>query len=281
MTAVTSIVAKVLNPFTSETTWQTQLISHPFRSVVHGRNGSDPPRLFRLELQALAGTLLSQGAAGAAVVPTLCCNLDTVEINNSFYMLPKAETFRKWRDQAPEGFCYAVKANRFITQAKKLKDCAEPLERMLAPTGQLGAALGPILFQLPPSLKINLERLENFLNLLPPDLSYVFEFREKSWYVPETLDLLDAHGIGFCVHDMPGSASPRWSSEKLAYVRFHGGEGKYWGRYSDERLLGWTDWIVEQAKQGRPVWCYFNNDLDAHAIHDALTLRAMISQAVR
>jgi uncharacterized protein YecE (DUF72 family) len=76
---------------------------------------------------------------------------DTVELNNSFYMLPKAETFRKWRDQAPEGFCYAVKANRFITQAKKLKDCAEPLERMLSPTRDLGAALGPILFSFRPA----------------------------------------------------------------------------------------------------------------------------------
>ena len=206
---------------------------------------------------------------------------DTVEINNSFYRLPKAETFDKWREQAPPGFCYAVKANRFITQAKKLKECEEPMQRMLAPFRHLGDRLGPILYQLPPSLKLNFDRLRDFLALLPPDLTHVFEFRDKSWYTDEVLALLDAHGVSFCAHDMPGSASPRWAAGPIAYVRFHGGEGKYWGRYSDEGLLSWTDWIIEQSRRGRDVWCYFNNDIHAHAIHDALTLRAMAGQAAR
>jgi uncharacterized protein YecE (DUF72 family) len=207
-------------------------------------------------------------------------HFDTVEINNSFYRLPRAETFEKWRDQAPPGFCYAVKANRFLTQAKKLKECEEPLERFLTPTRKLGRTLGPILYQLPPRFRINLERLETFLKLLPPDLTHVFEFREKSWYAPETLELLDRHGAGFCVHDMTGSASERRATGKAAYVRFHGTKGKYHGRYSDQALLSWTDWIVEQARGGRPVWCFFNNDIHAHAIQDALTLKAMVRQAV-
>jgi uncharacterized protein YecE (DUF72 family) len=206
---------------------------------------------------------------------------DTVEINNSFYRLPSAETFGKWRDQAPPGFRYAVKANRFLTQAKKLKDCAEPLQRMLTPVRELGETLGPILYQLPPRFRVNLERLSEFVSLLPADLAHVFEFREKSWLTEEVLALLDARGMAFCVHDMPGSATPRWASGPIAYIRFHGGEGKYWGRYSDEGLLSWTDWIVEQSRAGRDVWCYFNNDIYAHAIDDALTLRAMIAQAVR
>jgi uncharacterized protein YecE (DUF72 family) len=205
---------------------------------------------------------------------------DTVEINNSFYRLPTPETFEKWRDQAPPGFCYSVKANRFLTQRKKLKDCAEPLERMMGPFRALGDRLGPILYQLPPSLRINLERLEEFLELVPRDVTNVFEFRDKSWYVPQTLALLDRYGASFCVHDMRGSASERWATGPVAYVRFHGGEGKYWGRYSDEALLGWTDWIVSQARE-RPVWCYFNNDIEGHAIHDALTLRSMVRQAAR
>lgn len=206
---------------------------------------------------------------------------DTVEINNSFYMLPKAETFDKWRDQAPPGFRYAMKANRFLTQAKKLKDCEEPLERMMPLFRRLGDTLGPILYQLPPRLKLNLERLESFLQLVPKDVTNVFEFREKSWYVPETLALLERYGASFCVHDMPDSASDRWATGPVAYLRFHGGEGRYWGRYSDEGLLSWTDWIVEQAKAGRQVWAYFNNDIDAHAIHDAQTLKSMVRQAIR
>jgi uncharacterized protein YecE (DUF72 family) len=208
-------------------------------------------------------------------------HFDTVEINNSFYRLPSAETFDKWRDQAPPGFRYAVKANRFLTQAKKLKDCEEPLERMMAPVRRLGPTLGPILFQLPPRFRINLERLESFLQLLPKDVANVFEFRDKSWLVPETLDLLHRYGASFCVHDMAGSATERRAVGPVAYVRFHGGVGKYWGRYPDEALLGWTDWIVGQARQGRPVWCYFNNDIDAHAIEDAQTLKAMVAQAAR
>jgi len=208
-------------------------------------------------------------------------HFDTVEINNSFYMLPKAETFDKWRDQAPPDFRYAVKANRFITQAKKLKDCEEPLQRMMPLFRRLEHTLGPILYQLPPRLKINLERLESFLKLVPKNVTNVFEFRDKSWYVPETLELLERYGASFCVHDMPGSASERLAVGPAAYVRFHGGEGKYWGRYSDDALLSWTDWIVAQAKSGREVWCYFNNDIDAHAIHDAQTLKAMVRQALR
>ena len=208
-------------------------------------------------------------------------HFDTVEINNSFYRLPKAETFETWREQAPPGFCYAVKANRFLTQAKKLKDCAEPLARMMAPFRALGDRLGPILYQLPPRFRINLERLEEFLELAPRDVTNVFEFRDPSWYTEETFALLDRHGASFCVHDMAGSGTERRATGRAAYVRFHGGAGKYWGRYTDTALLSWTDWLVTQAKQGRSVWCYFNNDIHAHAIDDAQTLRAMVAQAMR
>jgi uncharacterized protein YecE (DUF72 family) len=208
-------------------------------------------------------------------------HFDTVEINNSFYRLPKAETFAAWREQAPPGFCYAVKANRFLTQAKKLKDCAEPLQRMMAPFCALGDRLGPILYQLPPHFRINLERLEDFLKLAPKDVTNVFEFRDPSWYVDETFALLESHGASFCVHDMKGSATKRIAVGRAAYVRLHGAGGKYWGRYSDEALLSWTDWLVAQARAGRTSWCYFNNDTHAHAIHDALTLKAMVAQALR
>ena len=203
---------------------------------------------------------------------------DTVEINNSFYRLPPAATFDKWREQAPDGFCYAVKANRFITQAKKLKDAEEPLERFLTPTRHLEEHLGPILFQLPPSMTLNLERLESFLELLPKDVRSVFEFRHNSWYAEEALALLDKYGAGFVAHDMRGLKSPRWASGQTAYVRFHGAGGKYWGRYSDETLLGWTNWCIDQALSGRSVWCYFNNDIHGHAIEDARTLKSMIRQ---
>jgi len=206
-------------------------------------------------------------------------HFDTVEINNSFYRLPPAETFDAWRTQAPPGFRYAVKANRYLTQAKKLKDCEEPVARMMEPVRHLGETLGPILYQLPPRFAVNLERLESFLRLLPSDLTHVFEFREKSWLTEQVLALLERYGASFCAHDMPGLATPRWAVGPIAYVRFHGGVGKYWGRYPDEALLGWADWMTEQRRAGRKVWAYFNNDIDAAAIQDAQTLRAMVAQA--
>ncbi|HEX8302273.1 DUF72 domain-containing protein [Sphingomonas sp.] len=206
---------------------------------------------------------------------------DTVEINNSFYCLPKSETFDAWREQAPAGFRYAVKANRFLTQAKKLKDCEEPLARMMPPFRHLGETLGPILYQLPPRFRLNLERLESFLQLVPKDVTSVFEFRDRSWYVPEALELLERYGASFCAHDMAGLATERVAIGPVAYLRFHGGQGKYWGRYPEQTLLGWADWMVDQARSGREVWAYFNNDIDVAAIDDALTLKAIVRQATR
>ncbi len=208
-------------------------------------------------------------------------HFDTVEINNSFYRLPKAETFDAWREQAPPGFRYAVKANRFLTQAKKLKDCAEPLERMMPPFRHLRETLGPILYQLPPRFSLNLERLESFLQLAPKDVLNVFEFRDKSWYADEVFALLERHGASFCAHDMPGLESPRMAVGPAAYLRFHGGQGKYWGRYPEQTLLAAADWIAGEARRGREVWAYFNNDIDVAAIEDALTLKAMVAQALR
>ena len=208
-------------------------------------------------------------------------HFDTVEINNSFYRLPKAETFDAWAAQAPPGFRYAVKANRFLTQAKKLKDCEEPLQRMMPPFRHLGETLGPILYQLPPRFRLNLERLEDFLELVPKDVTNVFEFRDKSWYTDAVFALLERHGASFCAHDMPGLESPRLAVGPAAYLRFHGGQGKYWGRYPDDALLAAADWIAAEARGGREVWIYFNNDTEGAAIEDALTLKAMVAQAMR
>ena len=205
-------------------------------------------------------------------------DFDTVEINASFYRLPLASTFDSWREKAPEGFRYAVKVNRFITHLKKLMGVDEEVREFAALARRLEHSLGPLLYQLPPSLKRDLGRLEAFLKVIPTDLVNVFEFRNPDWYDPETYALLDRYGASFCVHDMPGSKTERIAVGPIAYVRFHGGEGKYWGRYSDEGLLGWTDWILDQSRQGRAVWCYFNNDIHGHAIHDAQTLKSMVGQ---
>src|SRR5690348_9405659 len=116
---------------------------------------------------------------------------DTVEINASFYRVPKPETFDGWRERAPPGFRYAVKANRFLTHLKKLNGCEEETDAFVALARKLGPALGPILYQLPPSLHKDLERLDAFLGRLPKDIEQVVEFRHSGWYDEETLALLD------------------------------------------------------------------------------------------
>jgi uncharacterized protein YecE (DUF72 family) len=164
---------------------------------------------------------------------------------------------------------------------KKLLDCRAEIDRFIALARPLGDKLGPLLYQLPPSLHKNLECLDIFLSWLPEDLEQVVEFRHKSWYDEDVLALLDRHGVGFVTHDLKGLKSPRWASGRTAYVRFHGAAGKYWGRYSDESLLDWTDWCLEQSRLGRTVWCYFNNDIHGHAIEDARTLKSMVRQMRR
>ena len=206
---------------------------------------------------------------------------DTVEINASFYRLPLASTFEGWRNKAPEGFRYAVKVNRFITHMKKLVGCDDEIDRFIALARPLGPTLGPLLYQLPPSLHKDLPRLEALLRRLPPDLEHVVEFRHKSWYDEDVLALLDRYGAGFVTHDLKGLKSPRWASGRTAYVRFHGTAGKYHGRYSDEALLEWTDWLLAEARSGKSCWCYFNNDIHGHAIEDARTLKSMVGQIAR
>jgi uncharacterized protein YecE (DUF72 family) len=107
----------------------------------------------------------------------------------------------------------------------------------------------------------------------------VFEFREPSWHHDAIFAVLERHGASFCTHDMPGLEVPRLAMGPIAYVRFHGSSGKYWGRYSDEALSGWRDWMIAQADGGREVWAYFNNDIHAEAIADALNLRRLVDEA--
>lgn len=206
-------------------------------------------------------------------------NFDTVEINASFYRLPLASTFDKWREQAPLGFRYAVKVNRFITHMKKLLDCEEAVDEFIALARPLGPTLGPLLYQLPPSLHKDLGRLDAFLTRLPRDLEHVVEFRHRSWYDEEVLALLDRHGVGFVTHDLVSLKSPRWASGRTAYVRFHGTGGKYRGRYSDEQMRDWAEWLLGQVAQGRSAWAYFNNDIGGDAIEDARNLKGMVADS--
>jgi uncharacterized protein YecE (DUF72 family) len=201
---------------------------------------------------------------------------DTVEINNSFYRLPPASTMKRWRLQAPAGFVYAVKASRYLTHMKKLKDPESPLALLLGRARELGPHLGPVLYQLPPRWRPDHARLEAFLRALPADVRHTIEFRESAWYSDATFDLLSRYGVALCVHDMTGSAAPPLAIGPFGYLRLHGATAKYSGSYSDQQLEGWAVWVEQQNERGLDVYVYFNNDVGGHAPRNALTLRSAV-----
>jgi uncharacterized protein YecE (DUF72 family) len=203
---------------------------------------------------------------------------DTVEINNTFYRLPEQSTFAAWAARAPSGFLFAIKASRFLTHMKKLKDPEEPIERLFSRMRPLRKHLGPVLYQLPPGWKLDRERLEHFLQALPRGVRHVLEFRDPSWYTDDVKALLARHGASLCLHDMHGSATGRERIGPIVYVRFHGASGHYSGRYPDDRLRGWAEWLNEQRAAGADVYAYFNNDVGGHAPRDAVRLRQFVEE---
>lgn len=201
-------------------------------------------------------------------------HFNTVEINNSFYRLPEARTFDTWRERVPRDFLYAVKASRYITHMKKLKDAQESIDLLFSRLDHLRDTLGPVLYQLPPRWPLNLERFTAFLNALPADVTHVVEFRDPSWYVDEVFDALGRHGVSLCLHDMEGSATGLRLAGPVVYLRFHG-PVKYRGRYSDERLATPAAWCAARLSEGTPVYAYFNNDIGGHAPRDATRFREL------
>lgn len=200
---------------------------------------------------------------------------DTVEINNTFYQLPETTTFDRWKKQAPQGFVYAVKASRYLTHMKKLKDAKEPLEHFLKRARRLESHLGPVLYQLPPRWRPDWKRLDAFCAALPKDNLHVLEFRERDWLQEKTYDILRTHGVCLCVHDLL-KRHPRRITGPAVYVRFHGAGAKYGGSYSRRRLRAWADWMRDAAEDGHDVYAYFNNDARACAVRNARVLRTIL-----
>lgn len=204
-------------------------------------------------------------------------HFDTVELNNPFYRLPEPETFAAWRETAPPGFIYAVKASRFITHNKRLKDPENAVENFLPRAERLQEKLGPILFQLPPKWRLNLDRLEGLLQILPPVHRYTFEFREPSWLNDEVYRLLRRHNAAFCIYELAGYHTPFIETADWIYVRLHGPtQWKYAGSYSREQLGEWARRIERWLGQGRDVYVYFDNDQAGYAAFNARDLKAMV-----
>ena len=205
-------------------------------------------------------------------------HFDTVELNNSFYRMPSENAWRGWAERAPHGFLFAVKASRFITHLKRLRPGAEPLLLLAGRAALLGEHGGPLLYQLPPNLARDDARLTEFLELLPPSHRHVVEFRHRSWFHEAVFDQLRRAGVGFCVFHMPQTETPRAVTADFAYVRLHGTDFLYSGRYSQEQLRDWAAWLAALPSDVSEAYVYFNNDAGAHAVENALTLRAILAE---
>lgn len=200
----------------------------------------------------------------------------TVELNNTFYRLPRSEAVERWWRESPPGFVFAAKGSRFITHMKRLIDPGSSLPRYFEPVSRLREKLAVVLWQLPPKWKANAGRLAEFMAALPRGPRHAFEFRDDSWYSEEICDLLDAHGAAFCEHDLVAKRPPRFTGA-FRYVRFHGHTGKYQGRYGARALEPWARDLQRWSRR-YDAFVYFNNDVGGHAIEDARALLGLLGE---
>lgn len=200
----------------------------------------------------------------------------TTELNTTFYRLPKERSVERWREAAPEGFRYAVKASRYITHVKKLLNPEVTLPKMLDVAATLGEACGPLLFQLPPNLKPHPERLEALLDELPDGYRAVFEFRNPDWLNDEVYDILRRAGAALCLYEFEGRQTENVVTADFVYIRLHGPGERYRGSYDEAALRGWAETISAWTGEGRDVFCYFDNDEKGYAPQNALQLKAIL-----
>jgi len=224
------------------------------------------------------GTFYPEGTRQRDLLAVYAERFESVEINRTFYKLPAAGTMTAWRAQTPAAFLFAAKASRFLTHRKKLKDPEEPVARLLGCVEALGDKLGPVLFQLPPRWRVNPDRLEGLLEVLPARHRYAFEFRDPSWHEPKILELLSKRRAAFCIFDLAGERSPIEVTADFVYIRLHGPGAAYQGSYDGRTLSGWARRIRDWSEAGKDVYCYFDNDEKAYAPHDALRLKEMVER---
>ncbi len=220
------------------------------------------------------GAFYPRGLAASRWLEHYAATFDTVEVNATFYRLPTAASVARWVEQTPEGFLFAVKGSRFLTHVRRLANAEEAIGRFFAPLEPLRRAgkLGPVLWQLPETFRRDDERLAAFLDALPAG-RYCVEFRHASWFVPDVLALLSERRVALVVGDHPRRAFQRRAlTADWAYVRFHHGASAT-GDYPPGQLARWRRRIAAWRSRAA-VFAYFNNDWNAYAIANALTLRS-------
>jgi uncharacterized protein YecE (DUF72 family) len=217
----------------------------------------------------------SKGVPQRAWLTEYAATFPTVEVNNSFYQLPKEGTFDRWAETTPDGFLFAVKASRYITHIRRLREASDSVELFWSRASRLRSKLGPVLFQLPPNFKADPDVLQAFLRTLPKQLRPAFEFRDDSWRRDDVLELLDGAGASWVLADRPGWRVPEIVTGGWSYVRFHQGQQLRPG-YARSKLRRWADRIA--STEAKDTFVYFNNDQRAAAPRDAAVLTRMLSE---
>jgi uncharacterized protein YecE (DUF72 family) len=230
------------------------------------------------------GLLYPAGVPTRVWLEEYATHFPTVESNAAFYRLPAPETFAAWRDRTPEGFVFAVKASRFLTHIKRLRDPEEPVARLLSHAGALGPKLGPVLLQLPPTLPADPELLDHCLACFPPSVRVAVEPRHDSWWTDEVRAVLTGRRAALCWADRGSRpVTPLWRTADWGYLRFHEGRARPWPRYGQAALRAWAARIAAAwpEEPDPDVYVYFNNDPGGAAVADARGFRALLGRSDR
>ena len=210
------------------------------------------------------------------ILPYYATLLDSVELNNSFYQIPKEKNVKVWAEITPDHFIFSCKANRYITHFKKLDDTTETVEKLLNAFSHFEEKLGPILFQFPPYWSIDLPTFKTFIEHLPKQYLYTFEFRHKSWFCDELYELLHQHELSLCFYNHKMYRSPEIVTGQFIYIRMHGPNEDAYGAYEDSTLMEYAQKFINWRKEGKAVYCYFDNDEKANAPKDAQRMRKIL-----
>jgi uncharacterized protein YecE (DUF72 family) len=226
------------------------------------------------------GVLYPEGLPKARWREAYTRSFDTVELNAGFYRWPGTRQFRRWGETLPDGFRMAVKASRWITHARRLRDPEGAwATRLHEAWSALGPHAGPVLLQLPPDLERDDARLGEFLGSVDDAVPLAVELRHPSWHVEPVYELLEQHAAAYVV--MSGARLPcvLRATAPFVFVRLHGPspDDLYAGSYSEADLAWWAERVGEWVAQGRETWVYFNNDGAGHAVRNARRLRELVS----
>jgi len=202
---------------------------------------------------------------------------ETVEVNTTFYRLVKRDAVARWIEQTPARFLFAVKASRYLTHIKRLRDPRDSVDYFMERASELGSHLGPVLLQLPPDLPLDLDRLVDVLEAFPRRIKLAVEPRHDSWFVDEVRQVLDEREAALCLADRRRPVTPLWRTADWGYLRFHSGAATPRSCYGERALHSWADRLCATWGPDPSGYIYFNNDFNGCALRDASTFARMLT----